>query len=593
MVILYVKSGDIFVQNRTVVNKQLFFPTDYFPEMMPYLLIILVLVIATVLLLILLVQRNVTLHKLRQQEKIRTDRFRDMTHQLRTPLTIILGLSHHLREVKEHTGNHMASYLTVIERQGHILNNLTNRLLEASKTGATDGPSAWKYGNIVAFMEMVTESLLLQTRKKGIELVFVSEETEIETDFHPAYLQKIIRLFVDKALESSHEGSRIFVIVERQRKKIALKVVDHGTGISRNGMTLFLKTFSRAPLFAKNRDTASDTIQNRHLISHMHASIGIHSSEGKGSIFSILIPIRHDKKNRQADCSFPPTLPPTEEMPLPTTVGAIIEEKPLSMVQKNDPREISLLVEENSDMALYIGSLFDQHRYHLLHATSGTKALEMAKVSPPNVIIADSSISRNNGTELCRELRTSPLLNHIPVIILSSRNEAGERLEILKCGADAFLSKPFRADELQIWVEKLLESRNVMKEKYRRAVASSEKKEEISTQHLDFLREVTDIIHREIQNPNFSPNMLADELAISLSQLNRRLNSVAGKPSSTYILHVKMSHARKILSSQQKTIGEVAAECGIFDVNYFSRIFKKHTGLTPTQYQRLPVKKEG
>lgn len=166
MVILYVKSGDIFVQNRTVVNKQLFFPTDYFPEMMPYLLIILVLVIATVLLLILLVQRNVTLHKLRQQEKIRTDRFRDMTHQLRTPLTIILGLSHHLREVKEHTGNHMASYLTVIERQGHILNNLTNRLLEASKTGATDGPSAWKYGNIVAFMEMVTESLLLQTRKK-------------------------------------------------------------------------------------------------------------------------------------------------------------------------------------------------------------------------------------------------------------------------------------------------------------------------------------------------------------------------------------------------------------------------------------------
>lgn len=185
------------------------------------------------------------------------------------------------------------------------------------------------------------------------------------------------------------------------------------------------------------------------------------------------------------------------------------------------------------------------------------------------------------------------MLNHIPVIILSSRNEAGERLEILKCGADAFLSKPFRADELQIWVEKLLESRNVMKEKYRRAVASSEKKEEISTQHLDFLREVTDIIHREIQNPNFSPNMLADELAISLSQLNRRLNSVAGKPSSTYILHVKMSHARKILSSQQKTIGEVAAECGIFDVNYFSRIFKKHTGLTPTQYQRLPVKKEG
>ncbi len=101
------------------------------------------------------------------------------------------------------------------------------------------------------------------------------------------------------------------------------------------------------------------------------------------------------------------------------------------------------------------------------------------------------------------------------------------------------------------------------------------------------------IIHREIRNQEFSPKMLADELAISLSQLNRRLNSIAGKPSSTYILQVKMTHARKILASQQKAIGEVAAECGIYDVNYFSRIFKKHTGVTPTQNQRLPSLNEG
>ncbi|MDD4158621.1 MAG: helix-turn-helix transcriptional regulator, partial [Proteiniphilum sp.] len=106
---------------------------------------------------------------------------------------------------------------------------------------------------------------------------------------------------------------------------------------------------------------------------------------------------------------------------------------------------------------------------------------------------------------------------------------------------------------------------------------------------LDFLRHVTDIIYREMKNPEFSPKKLADELAISLSQLNKKLNATTGFPSSTYILQVKLAHAKKILSFQNKTIGEVATECGIYDVNYFSRIFKKQTGITPSQYKRLPV----
>ena len=110
--------------------------------------------------------------------------------------------------------------------------------------------------------------------------------------------------------------------------------------------------------------------------------------------------------------------------------------------------------------------------------------------------------------------------------------------------------------------------------------------------NVDFLRHVTDIIYSEMKNPEFSPKKLAEELAISMSQLNKKLNATTGYPSSTYILHVKLNHAKKILVSQNKTIGEVAAECGIYDINYFSRIFKKQTGVTPTQYKRLPPKKD-
>lgn len=162
----------------------------------------------------------------------------------------------------------------------------------------------------------------------------------------------------------------------------------------------------------------------------------------------------------------------------------------------------------------------------------------------------------------------------------------------LKNGADGYLEKPFYAEELQVRVDNLLESRHLLKEKYRRTVLKDEEMESNDNVNVDFLRHVTDIIYSEMKNPEFSPKKLAEELAISMSQLNKKLNATTGYPSSTYILHVKLNHAKKILVSQNKTIGEVAAECGIYDINYFSRIFKKQTGVTPTQYKRLPPKKD-
>ena len=137
-------------------------------------------------------------------------------------------------------------------------------------------------------------------------------------------------------------------------------------------------------------------------------------------------------------------------------------------------------------------------------------------------------------------------------------------------------------------VENLLMQRKLLKDKYHRTVVKEEKSEENDNLDVGFLRHVTDIIYREMKNPDFSSTVLAQELAISVSQLNKKLNAATGYPASTYILQVKLNYAKKILASQNKTIGEVATECGIYDVNYFSRVFKKQTGVTPTQFKRLP-----
>lgn len=160
----------------------------------------------------------------------------------------------------------------------------------------------------------------------------------------------------------------------------------------------------------------------------------------------------------------------------------------------------------------------------------------------------------------------------------------------ISSGADAYIKKPFQPDELRIRTENLLRSRHRLKEKYQRALLDGENSTKVEVNgNGEFVRRVTDIIYREMKNAEFNSTMLAEELAISISQLNKKLNATTGYPSSSYILQVKVDHAKKILSTRDKTIGEVAADCGIYDVNYFSRVFKKTTGMTPTQFKKVKI----
>ncbi len=575
------------------MDKLTIYSPDNMGSSVPVMIIILLAAI-TIILSILLLQRNRALIRLQQSEKMRSSFLRNLVHEFRSPLTIIQGLSRHLRDVNQ-TGNNSHSYLGTIERQGRILNDLTNRIQIVTGYESADTRDAWKHGNVVAFLEMVAESYQLVSRKKGIEMVFFSEESQIETNYHPSHLQHILQLLLNKALESSREGSRIFLIVEQQRRNqkfYTIKVVDHGKGISKKELPHLFESCYQEGITGEQVNTETGLMLCKHLATRMRGSIRVNSSEGKGTTFTLQLPIRNDKSVALSDktpqlSSFKPTKEENE------TELVFANNSLNSTIHANDPRDLILLVEENNDMARYLHTLFHSNQYNLLIVPGVSMAHELAQKHIPDVVIADINISQKNGLDLCRSFRSSPLLNHIPVIILSASNSIDDRLEALQSGADAYLSKPFRAEELQLRVEKLLESRNLLREKYQRAQPVNEMKDEPDSQQLEFLRQVTDIIHREIRNQEFSPKMLADELAISLSQLNRRLNSIAGKPSSTYILQVKMTHARKILASQQKAIGEVAAECGIYDVNYFSRIFKKHTGVTPTQYQRLPSFSEG
>ncbi len=547
-------------------------------------------IITTIILFIAFIRKTKNNRLLQNIEEIHTNFFTQIVHEFRTPLTIILGLSKQLKSQGNISPQTYTTYLSAIERQARSLSNLVNQLLDIANLNASPRTVEWKTGNIVAYIEMLYESFRLFASQKGINLIFYSEETTIKTDFVPNYLNKILQNLLSNAIKYSKEGDKITLTLERKKKdgkKLLIKVVDQGKGIDKKAIPYIFNLFYQAPSVEEPIGSGIGLTLSKQLTDILGGNISVESEPGKGSVFIVELPINRNEKEL-----FPYWLPEQPGTP------SLIENPPLykneetlateNHPNENDPRTTILLAEDNKDVALYIKALFPEDKYHILIARNGEKALSIANECIPDLIITDLIMPKKDGIELCREIKASQLLNHIPIIMLTAKSSITDQINGIKCGADAYICKPFNSEELQVRVEKLLEIRKLLKEKYLRIVFKGEKNSMSNDINSDFLQQVTNIIYRDMKNAEFSSKKLADEMAISISQLNKKLNALTGFPASTYILQVKLELAKKILSTYDRSIGEVAAECGIYDVNYFARVFKKHIGISPSKYQRLP-----
>ena len=555
------------------------------------IILIVLLTVIVSFLIIAYIDKLKTIKSLKQVEQIRSDIFAKITHEFRTPLTTILGLSRQMREMKDISPNHSVTFLSAIERQSKNLSFLINQLLDITNLQSEVNTIEWKTGNIVSFVNMVTESFAILASGKDIDLQFFSKEKEVETDFVPDYLNKILNNLIGNAIKYSQGGTHIYVmteISEKDKKKFIIKVIDNGVGISKDDLPYLFDLFYQTNQNKVKEGNGIGLTITKQLVEVSGGKIDVMSEPGKGTTFTITIPIQvsekilysHWKQDVEAESSYP-----SSEL-TNSTDGFFIDK-----ISKDDTRYTILLVEDNKDIAIFIRSIFPNNKYNIVYCSNGEDAYKLVESTVPDIIITDIIMPKKNGIELIKDIKTSSLLNHIPIIIISAKNRNEDIYEGLKVGADTYLAKPFQPEELKIRVNNLLASRNLLIEKYRRTVLKEDKNSDIRDEvsaNAEFLRLATDLIYREMKNPDFTPTMLSEELAISMSQLNKKLNAITGYPTSTYILQVKLSNAKKLLSNENKTIGEIAAECGIYDVNYFSRVFKRHTGFTPTQFRRLP-----
>ena len=554
----------------------------------------------SVLLLILLLgalsyaylQRTKSNKALRHLNRIRANFFTNVTHEFRTPLTVILGLSNHMQTEKRLSQDELNSYLKAIDRQGTHLLNLVNKLLNMARINAGMDNPDWQKGNIVVYIQMVIDSFRLYAKSKNMKLVFVHSESVIEMDFVSEYVNDIIQNLLSNAIKFSKPGDEVLVNLTKVRnKEIILQVVDHGRGIPTQESEHIFDLFYQGVQSNKNDGSGIGLSYIRQLVELMHGKIEVKSEEGKGSVFSVTLPLHQVAETMiPGGNSYEENKPVSTSGYTPKEVVLTSQTEINAVVDKQsgtNGKATVLIIEDNADVVLYIKALLPA-RYHLITASDGVEGWERANELIPDIIVSDIMMPNKDGLTLCKEIRTSVLLNHIPVILLTAKSTFEDRLNGLQYGADAYIYKPFHLNELLIQIEMLLENRRLLKEKYMRALLKGDISQEKDAA-IEFLQKATDIVYSEMHNPRFTTISLAERLCVSPSQLNRKLSAVSGYTPSLFIMHLRITCAKKKLASSDKPIGQIAEECGFYDLAYFSRIFKKMTHVSPSQYRRLPM----
>ena len=259
---------------------------------------------------------------------------------------------------------------------------------------------------------------------------------------------------------------------------------------------------------------------------------------------------------------------------------------------KDDLHEYVLVAEDDEDVALLITQMLKNEGYCYHWAENGKEAMETIARKQPQLIITDIMMPQMDGIELIKNIRADENTNHIPIIVVSARTENNDRLIGLDAGAEVYLGKPFIPDELLMMVRKLIEQREILKNKYSKQIEEADKIDNCETikginkSEQEFIKEINEYIRENIMDCNLNAAMLAAHMIMSVTTLNRKINSITGNTTTNYIRQRKLARAKYLLRNSGMSMGEIQAVCGFETPSYFSRTFKSEFGITPTEYRR-------
>jgi signal transduction histidine kinase/ligand-binding sensor domain-containing protein/DNA-binding NarL/FixJ family response regulator len=519
------------------------------------------------------------MQKIVEIEALKSRLYTNITHEFRTPLTVIMGLTAQLKEAQKK--NQFENGLNLIQRNSERLLSLINQLLDLSKLESNELKLNSTQGDIVTFLQYVTESFYSLAHDNDIRLTFYSEPNELFMDFDEEKIQQIAYNLLSNAIKfTAAKGKVILHLLEtsdKGKRLLELRVKDTGKGIATDQLPHIFDRFYQADGSSTRKweGTGIGLALTKELVTLMGGTIKAESIEGKGTTFILHLPISQNASERtekqQLDNKFlatSPLLVPLSENPTAP------EDAPLL-----------LIVEDNPDVTEYIQTILSSY-YQVITASDGQEGIEQALEKIPDIIISDVMMPEKDGFEVCEALRSDERTSHIPIILLTARAATDDRIQGLKYGADAYLTKPFHKEELLVRLEHLVLTRQKLQEHYTKFGKVMEPANEQSKSHALFLQKLQDVILSQLDNPGFGVPELAKAVHMGQMQVYRKLKALTSKTPSQFIRSVRLQKGKELLLTTDMNVSEVAYSVGFADPNYFSRTFQQEFNTSPRDIRK-------
>lgn len=524
---------------------------------------------------------------LEKLNKAKLDFFTNISHEFRTPLTLILGPAQSLLESGE-LSKQARNDVTSISDNSQRLLRLVNQLLDFRKAESGNLNLKVSEGNIVRFVREIKLSFNTLAEQMQINFHMQSTHENIKVWFDRDQFEKILFNLLSNAFKHTPQGGTIVLEVNDTGNNVEIIVEDTGRGIRQEHFEQIFQTFFSFDEDRQHTGTGIGLALSKSLVDMHHGTLQVESKEGEYTRFMVTL---KKGKDHFLDEEIQPWSDDLESMDhYPSLIDAEWSAIPYEETNEKADKNSSslpklLIVEDVGAVRAYIKSIFNK-KYTVIEATQGEEGWDKAIANIPDIIISDVMMPVMDGITLCKKLKSDKRTSHIPLILLTARTSLIFKVEGLETGADEYLTKPFNPKVLELKVRNLLQLRERLHEAFKNSQVLNIEPKKVTLNSADelFIQQVMESVENNMPNTEYTIEHLCHDVGMSRMQLYRKLKALTGLSANEFIRCMRLKRAAQLLEQNQLTVAEITYEVGFTDLPYFRECFKKMFGVTPSEY---------
>jgi len=521
-------------------------------------------------------------------DQIKSKFFANISHEFRTPLSLIAGPIEHA--IRSNNGNESADKsielsqkaYSVIKKNTTRLQNLVDQLLDISKIESGQIQLSLIQGSLVKFVRSTVASYESLAERRNISLNTSFPEECSSAFYDMDKLEKVMSNLLSNAFKYTPDGGTVSVGMDISEQFYSIEISDTGKGIKKNDLNKIFDRFYRVE-GSESKGSGIGLALTKELVDLHNGQINVSSTIGSGTVFEIRMPMTASGLPKFISIfTEPPINRQDQEVILDNDSYDLVETNDHLTNKEESTLPVALVVEDNNDLREFVESILSKS-YRSISAKDGLQGERMAYEHVPDIVITDVMMPGKDGYELCHSLKSNVKTSHIPIIMLTAKAGHSNKLEGLTVGADVFLTKPFDEGELLVRMRNLLSARQKLWEHFKSLDLSIIPELDLTSAEDKFLQQVIQVIKVNLDNDQLSVEDLAKSVGFSRSQLHRKLKAITNKSANQLIVEIRLNEAHRMLENSVGTISEIAYSVGYSNMSYFTKSFKDQFDILPSK----------